>query len=148
MLVPAAVLVLVLLGAIAVDFAGAFLAQRQLSDAVSAAANDAATAALSAPAFYIGGGSLLVDPGQAAPVVCAALAAQLDARLHVESVDVAIGTRWIHVRAVAVVHDVVSPAVPGAPRLRTVRAAAAAVAVRSAVETVPDPALVWQPVTC
>ena len=38
---PAAVLVLVILGAICVDFSVAYLAQRQLKDAAVAAANDA-----------------------------------------------------------------------------------------------------------
>lgn len=42
MLMPAAILVMMVLGAIAVDSAIAFLAQRQLADIAAAAANDAA----------------------------------------------------------------------------------------------------------
>src|SRR3954452_750854 len=45
-LVPAGVLVLMLLGAIAVDFSVAYLAKRQLEAAAGAAVNDAAGAGL------------------------------------------------------------------------------------------------------
>ncbi len=43
MLMPAAVLVVIILGSIAVDFAVVFLAQRELAVTAAAAANDAAT---------------------------------------------------------------------------------------------------------
>ena len=46
MLVPAGVLVLLLLGAIAVDSSIAFMAQRELQNAAAAAANDAAAVAV------------------------------------------------------------------------------------------------------
>jgi Flp pilus assembly protein TadG len=147
-LVPAAVLVLVLLGAIAVDFAAVFLAQRQLADATSAAANDAAGAALSDAAFYQGGGRLAVDPVKAATVVCNTLTAQLDARIHLRSVELAVGTRWVHVRASATVDHVIARSVPGVAHSAGVTAAAAAVALRRATEQVPDTSLVWQPLSC
>ena len=51
-LVPAAFLVLVILGALAVDSAAAYLAQRQLRDSLSAAAADAVGAGLSRSSFY------------------------------------------------------------------------------------------------
>lgn len=52
LLFPAAILIMVALAAMAVDSAIAFLAQRQLVNATAAAANDAATQALSDSSFY------------------------------------------------------------------------------------------------
>jgi hypothetical protein len=52
MLVPAGFLILMLFAGIAVDSAAAYLGQRQLSDALSAAANDAATAGLDDADYY------------------------------------------------------------------------------------------------
>ncbi|HJV09291.1 MAG TPA: hypothetical protein VJ653_06400 [Acidimicrobiales bacterium] len=52
LLFPAALLIMVALAAITVDSAIAFQAQRQLANATAAAANDAATQALSDSAFY------------------------------------------------------------------------------------------------
>lgn len=54
LLFPAAVLIVVALAAMAVDTSIAFLAQRELANAAAAAANDAATRALSDDAFYRG----------------------------------------------------------------------------------------------
>jgi hypothetical protein len=54
LLFPAAILITVALAAMAVDNAVAFLAQRELVNATAAAANDAATEALSDDAFYRG----------------------------------------------------------------------------------------------
>jgi Flp pilus assembly protein TadG len=52
LLFPAALLIMVALAAMAVDNAIAFMAQRQLMNATAAAANDAATEALSDSSFY------------------------------------------------------------------------------------------------
>jgi len=54
LLFPAALLIMVALAAITVDSAIAFMAQRELVNATAAAANDAATEALSDDAFYTG----------------------------------------------------------------------------------------------
>jgi Flp pilus assembly protein TadG len=54
LLFPAALLIMLTLAAITVDSAIAFMAQRQLVNATAAAANDAATQALSDQAFYEG----------------------------------------------------------------------------------------------
>jgi Flp pilus assembly protein TadG len=54
LLFPAALLIMLALAAITVDSAIAFMAQRQLVNATAAAANDAATEALSDRAFYEG----------------------------------------------------------------------------------------------
>lgn len=52
LLFPAALLIMVALAAMTVDSAIAFMAQRQLLNATAAAANDAATEALSDRSFY------------------------------------------------------------------------------------------------
>ena len=52
LLFPAALMIMLTLAAITVDSAIAFLAQRQLMNAAAAAANDAATQAISDRAFY------------------------------------------------------------------------------------------------
>ena len=80
MLVPAAVLVLVVLGAIAVDFSVAFLGQRELASAAAAAANDGATA-ISESTFYqgrsgTGAGTIRIDEDRARRVVDQALVAR------------------------------------------------------------------------
>ncbi len=54
MLVPAGILVLLMLGAIAVDSAIAFSAQRELENAAVAAANDAVTQAISSDELQLG----------------------------------------------------------------------------------------------
>jgi Flp pilus assembly protein TadG len=54
LLFPAALLIMLALAAMTVDSAIAFMAQRQLVNATAAAANDAATEALSDRAFYEG----------------------------------------------------------------------------------------------
>ena len=65
MLVPAAVLVLLVLGAICVDSAVVFLAQRDLANRTAAAANDIAGFAVSDDAFYEQSGAVTLDDGRA-----------------------------------------------------------------------------------
>lgn len=60
MLMPAAVLIFVILGAIAVDYGGVFLAQAELANAAAAAGNDAATQAIDLPHLYATGEVRLV----------------------------------------------------------------------------------------
>ena len=60
-LVPAGVLVLMLLGAIAVDFSVAYLAKRQLEAVAGAAVNDAAGAGLDEARLRAGGGQPTLD---------------------------------------------------------------------------------------
>lgn len=52
MLMPAAVLVFIVLGAIAVDFGVIFLAEREVANTAVAAANDAASVAVDVGGFY------------------------------------------------------------------------------------------------
>jgi Flp pilus assembly protein TadG len=85
--VPAGVLVLVVLGAIAVDAAVAFLGQREVSNAAAAAANDAVVVGLSDRAFYTSG-LLEVDEARALDVARRAVLAR--ASRGVEVVDVSV----------------------------------------------------------
>lgn len=92
MLVPAAVLVLVMLGAIAVDFSVAFLGQRELISAAAAAANDASTAIAEAR-FYQGSdsaaaGEVIIDENRAARAVDQALAARAPRGVTIDEVSV------------------------------------------------------------
>lgn len=112
MLVPAGFLVMVILGSIAVDSGAAYLAQRQLANALTAAADDAATAALANSSFY-GTGALVIDPTKAATVVCKAVASQGDADLRNVRLSLAVAGAEIAVRAKASVPAVFGRLVPG-----------------------------------
>lgn len=128
MLMPAAVLVLMILGAIAVDSARLYLAQRELSDAAAAAANDAAGAALADSAFYRAGGQLSIDPGHAARVVQAAVSARAPSGLALDTPEVQVAGRQVCVVLRARVDPLFARAIPGAAQVRTVTARAAATA--------------------
>lgn len=134
MLVPAGVLVLVVLGSIAVDSAIAFLAQRELAAVAAAAANDAATAALSEPAFYgTGGGPRVeVDPAAARDLVNEALAARAPRGIDDLNADVKVAGGQICVRVTGRVAYVFAKAVPGADDSTTVTGRASATAVEGA----------------
>lgn len=71
MLMPALVLVLLMLGAISVDSAIAYLGHRELQDFTASVADQAANAALDKPAFY-GGGTVRIDEAAAQQVARAA----------------------------------------------------------------------------
>jgi Flp pilus assembly protein TadG len=111
MLVPAGFLILMLLAAIAVDSAGAFLGQRQLTDALSAAANDAATAGLDNRAYYATG-AIVLAPGASGLAVCRSLAAQGVGDLHQLRVDIAVAGPTIEVRGTAEVDAVFGRLIP------------------------------------
>ena len=111
MLVPAGFLVLILFAAIAVDSTGAFLAQRQLTDALSAAANDAATAGLDNDAYY-GRGVLQLDPRTSATAACASLAAQGDGDLRDLRADFGVAGPVIEISATAEVEAIFGRIVP------------------------------------
>ncbi len=69
---PAAVLVLIVLGAIAVDFAAVHLRQRELENIADAAANDAAAAAVDQLELRTSG-EPVIDPGLAQSVIAASV---------------------------------------------------------------------------
>ena len=110
-LVPAGFLVLIILAAITVDSAVAFLGQRQLGDALAAAANDAAGAAISNSSFY-GSGEVVIDPTAATAVICQTVAAQ-DSGLHQMRLQIAVAGAVIGVRGTAQVDEVFGRALPG-----------------------------------
>lgn len=74
MLLPAGVLILVVLGAFAVDAAVVFLGEREVANLAAGIANDVAGAALDRPGFA-GAGDVVLDPARAEEVVDLALAA-------------------------------------------------------------------------
>lgn len=145
MLVPAGVLVLVILGSIAVDSAIAFLGQRQLVDLASAVANDAATAALSQPAFYRtdGGPRIEIDGGAADRLVDEALVARSPEGIENLTAEVRVVGDAICVSLTGRVAYVFAKAIPGADDSATVTGRAAATAVEGAAG-----ALVTRPSTC
>ncbi len=127
MLVPALVLVLVVLAAIAVDSAAVFLGQRQLGDAAAAAANDAASA-LSDQSFYRAG-TVDLDPTVARRVADASLAAQDHSGVTIDGpAEVQVAGRQVCVSLTGHVEAIFGRAVPGVPHTTTVHARATATA--------------------
>ncbi|MGH9157520.1 MAG: hypothetical protein ACRD1K_17180 [Acidimicrobiales bacterium] len=134
MLVPAGVLVLVILGAIAVDAAIAFLAQRELAGLAAAAANDAAAAAVSGPGFYRPGTTPIValDPALARRVVDQAVAARNVGNIEGLTVDVRTSASQVCVTVTGHVSYLFARAVPGAARGTTVTGRAVASTIEGA----------------
>ena len=129
MLMPAAALVFVVLGALAVDSAVAFLAEREVANAAAAAANDAAAAAVDRSAFYAGG-DVRLDAGVARRVAASSVeAAGLDDLdgLTVRT-TVAAGAPIVTVTVSARAPYVFARAVPGGPDSVEVEATAVATA--------------------
>jgi hypothetical protein len=125
-LVPVGFLVLILLGAMAVDSGVALLGQRQLADLTAGAANDAAASALGNDAFY-GRGTLRIDPSAAAAVVCREVAAQGGGDLHDLTLAIAVDGPVLSVQAHATVNAVFGRIVPGFGRRSVAAGATAAV---------------------
>ena len=126
MLVPAGVLVLFVLGAIAVDFAIAFLAQRELSAVAVSLANDAATVALSEDRLYAG--EREIDEGRAAEVVRDALPQRAPRGVRDLETTVRAAGDQVCVTLRGRVAYVFSRAVPGAERDAAVQGRAVATA--------------------
>ena len=129
-LMPAMVLVLLVLGAIAVDSAIAYLGQRQLQDFAASAADQVAAQAFDQNAFYgngVPGGRVAIDADRAGVVVQQLEAGYSTGGLTITSARaLAIdGGRGVLVTAVGTVHDVFGPAVGGRATV-TVRASASA----------------------
>jgi len=130
LLVPAGVLVVIVLASIAVDFAIAFLGEREVASLATAAANDAATAAVD-EAHLRATGEFRIDPDRAEDVVAATIAASsLDLDLDPAVVDVIDldGAPAVRVRLTGRIDYVFAPALPGAPDGADVGASAVAVA--------------------
>lgn len=122
LLFPAAVLVVVVLAAVAVDSSIAFLGERELANATAAAANDAAGRAISDPAFYQGD-RIELDPVSVERVAVGRVRAALDNGRHHDVVVEArasppatAGCSWtVRVTASSRVAYIFSRAVPGGP---------------------------------
>jgi Flp pilus assembly protein TadG len=126
MLVPAAVLVLVILGAIAVDSAVAFLGQRELDNYTASAATTAASAGLDPSAFYTNA-RVVIDP-QRADDIAKALQSQVGSGVHDLHVAVTVEGGRVTVAATGVVDDVFARALPGQHHSWHLRAASTATA--------------------
>jgi Flp pilus assembly protein TadG len=114
MLMPAAVLVFLVLGAICVDFGSVYSAQRELADAAAAAANDAATRAIDLDHFYATGDARIVQARAWAIAEQSVAAKGLD-RLDAAVTDVhvdATGTRVV-VTVSGRAHYLFAKVVPG-----------------------------------
>lgn len=130
LLFPVGVLVVLVMGAMAVDSSIAFLGERELASAVAAAANDAATEALSDRAFY-GDGALAFDEAEVERVAEARVRASVDDGRHfglavrAEVLPGPGGCSWsLRVEASARVRYLFARALPGGPDETTVDAAA------------------------
>ena len=125
-LVPAGFLVLVALGALAVDSAVTYLGQQNLHDTLVAAANDAASSAIDHSAFY-SSGSVVISLPAAQQVVCQSVDQQHASQLH--QVKLWIGVRGARLTLIgeAKVDAVFGRAIPGFGT-RQVRAVVDAVA--------------------
>ena len=139
-LVPAAVLVLVILGAIAVDMSIVLLGQRELANMAAAAANDAATAAISKEAFYRGGsgrapGEVQIDDGEARHVVAHVLDVEVPRGVKVTRFDVQAPGSQVCVTVEGRVEYLFARAIPGVPHSTTVQGRARATAVRGPAGT-------------
>lgn len=111
-LVPAGFLVLILLGALAVDSAVSYQRQHQLHDALTAAVNDAVSAGLNNSSFYRGG-KVSLDETAVAAVVCRSMAAQDLPALHGLRLALAVTGDSVRLRGQAAVDPVFGRAVPG-----------------------------------
>lgn len=128
LLFPAAFLVVLLLGSLAIDTGVAFLHQRELASAAGAAANDAATLGLDPDALRLDG-RVDLDPALVRAVVDESLARRgvLDSLTEPAHIEI-VGGNEIRLSLSARVDYVIAPAFPGAPDGRAVRATARAVA--------------------
>ena len=140
MLVPAAVLVLLVLAAIVVDSAIAFLGQRELTAAAAAAANDAATAAISERTFYRPtagdpAASIEIDDDAARRVVEAAIAARAPRGVLLTGLSVRAPGRQVCVALAGEVEYLFAQALPGAPERARVEGRAVSTAVEGPAGT-------------
>lgn len=130
LLVPAGVLVVLALAAMAVDAAVAFLGERQVADLAAAAANDAVTAGVDEDHLRATG-EVRLDPDRVEEVVAATLAAAsptVDLDPPVVEVLELDGEPAVRVRLTGTIGYVFAPALPGGPERARVDASATAVA--------------------
>lgn len=121
LLMPAAVLVLLILGAIAVDSAIGFMAQRNLVAAAGDASNDAASLALDRTQL-LGGGHVRLQRDEVARSVDYVLRRDGINDATIDEVTVTADGQSARVRIHRTVHLVFAPIVPGVAHTTTVRA--------------------------
>lgn len=127
MLMPAGVLVVLLLGAIAFDLSLVFLRQRQASSLAADVANDLASIALDVPTFRESG-DFVIDPARADAVGRSLLdASDLAGELTAATISVTAADT-VTVSVTVSVDYVFAKAIPGAADGTTVTASATAVA--------------------
>lgn len=137
LLMPTAVLVVMVLGAVAFDLSVVHLGEREAMSAASAAANDAVTHALDEEAYYATGRYGL-DPAAVESVVRASLAAQsqpglglrLVGRPRITDRDGDGSAETVTVTVSGEVRYIFAAAIPGAPGSARVQATATATARR------------------
>ena len=126
MLMPAAVLVLIVLGGIAFDYAHLYLAKRELSSLAESAANDAVTFAADEAAVRRGDGYVL-DPALVARSVGASTAHRAaDLHLVGQPTVQLLSTTAVRVTITARIDYVFTKAIPGARTSETVTVSATA----------------------
>ena len=129
-LMPAAVLVFIVLGSLAVDASLAFLGEREVANVAAAVANDAATKGIDIEHFYATG-EVVLDPALVDDVARGALATA--GLHHLDDLTIeaeVVGVDAVIVRVRARVRSLFSKALPGGVESREVDAEAAAVAER------------------
>lgn len=127
MLMPAAVLVFVVLGALVVDAALVYRAEREVASLAAAAANDVAGAAVDLDAWYRDG-SLVLLPGVAREIAGRRVAG---GAFEAEVVDVVVAGDRVTVVVRGRAEHLFADAVPGAPGFTAVEASATATPTRS-----------------
>jgi hypothetical protein len=128
MLMPAAVLSVILLGSIAVDFAVVHLGERDLVTVAAAAANDAATYGIDQERFRQDG-AIRLDRQRVLEAVRRSLSAH-GAEVEVTEVDVEVddATATVRVTLAGRVDYIFARAIPGVDHSTTIRATSEAVA--------------------
>lgn len=112
LLLPAAVLVFLILGGLAVDFTSAWAAERALANAAAAAANDAASRAVDLETFY-GTGELRLLAGEAGVVAERSVAGAGLERLEAEVVGTEVTGLTVRVTVRGRARYLFGSAVPG-----------------------------------
>lgn len=125
-LMPAAVLVFIILGALAVDHAIAFMGERALANASAAAANNAASA-LGEQTFYQGS-VVALDAAQASAIAQKTIEGLQPSGVHDLSVDTAVNGNEVTVTVTGRVETIFSRAVPGGMQTFDVGATSKAIA--------------------
>lgn len=125
-LMPAAVLVFIALGSLAVDSALTYLGERQVANIASSIANDAATLGIDVVHLY-GTGEVVVDPVRVQQVADEALAREgFDHLYDLTAETEVVGTDTVVVRVRARVRSLFARALPDGLEEREVSASATA----------------------